>query len=169
MPELDSLRGVAILAVVFYHGLYWSAVDVPLRGLASWLRLLSRAGWTGVNLFFVLSGFLITGILLDTRDRPDFYRRFYARRALRILPACYATLAILWVAGISTPAFVGLGCVFLSNVSPLLGVPMSYGPLWSLSVEEHFYLLWPTLVRRLGMRLISAAAALIIVLEPLAR
>src|ERR1700758_3091094 len=96
MPELDSLRGVAILSVVLYHGLFWSN---NLTGLTGWARMvvnLSRLGWLGVNLFFVLSGFLITGILLGQKSSSNYYSHFYFRRALRILPALYALLLILY-------------------------------------------------------------------------
>ena len=87
MPELDSLRGVACLLVLFFHGFgnHYAANGLPFleRGFIS----ATGYGWTGVNLFFVPSGFLITGILLDSRDTPRYYARFYYRRALRILPA----------------------------------------------------------------------------------
>jgi peptidoglycan/LPS O-acetylase OafA/YrhL len=77
MPELDTIRGLAIVGVLLYHGLYWT---IDLSPFAPWQRhLLSTmaAGQFGVNLFFVLSGFLITGILMDSRGRADYYPRFY--------------------------------------------------------------------------------------------
>src|SRR3712207_2112911 len=77
MPQLDGLRACAVLAVMLLH------LGVPGFGL----------GWAGVQLFFVISGFLITGILLDTRGSPRHLRNFYARRALRIFPIYYLTLA----------------------------------------------------------------------------
>src|ERR1700744_1028317 len=92
MPELDVLRGLAIFSVVLYHGLYWDGGHTTSKIM----KLIVKAsvfGWLGVNLFFVLSGFLITGILLDTKGRPDYYRRFYLRRVQRILPAYLATIA----------------------------------------------------------------------------
>ena len=97
MPELDSLRGVAILLVLFFHGF-----DLPggMTNLSRPARLFVSAalgGWTGVYLFFVLSGFLISGILLDSKSKPQYYRRFYIRRALRILPAFYLILLLLIV------------------------------------------------------------------------
>ena len=99
MPELDTIRGLAILGVLLYHGFYWVR-DLSLY--APWQRhffTLMAPGQFGVNLFFVLSGFLITGILLDSRNRPDYYQRFYFRRALRILPAYYLTLLLLILFG----------------------------------------------------------------------
>lgn len=94
MPELGTIRGIAVLLVLFFHGF---GFRYGLQGL-SWLpRLFMMAtlpGWAGVNLFFVLSGFLITGILLDTKLKTNYYQRFYARRALRILPLYYSVLAL---------------------------------------------------------------------------
>jgi len=176
MPELDTIRGIAVLLVLFFHGF---GFRYGLEGLSGFPRLLVAAtlpGWIGVNLFFVLSGFLITGILLDTRTRPDFYRRFYIRRAFRILPLYYAVLLLLAVATRSglvnrqaSWAFLGLSFFYLSNVTGLLGVPMQYGVLWSLAVEEHFYLLWPGVVRWLSRRRVAIAAIGICVLCPCLR
>src|SRR6184192_54282 len=84
MPELDVLRGCAILAVLLYHGLYWSLGSSP-NPLFNAVIKSTVVGWLGVNLFFVLSGFLITGILIDSKGKPSYYRRFYLRRVLRIL------------------------------------------------------------------------------------
>src|SRR4030095_4948558 len=91
IPALDVLRGVAILAVFFHHAAPGTPPVGPLRIPLGVFHL----GWIGVDLFFVLSGFLITGILLDTRDHPGFFRRFYARRVRRIFPLCYVTLALI--------------------------------------------------------------------------
>jgi peptidoglycan/LPS O-acetylase OafA/YrhL len=121
-----------------------------------------------VNLFFVLSGFLITGILIDSSKRPDYYRRFYTRRALRILPAYYALLLALWIAGASR-AYVGLGFLYLANVTELFGVGQYYGPLWSLAVEEHFYLVWPAVIHRLSLKQVAGVAAGIVLLVPALR
>src|ERR1700688_149946 len=96
MPELDTVRGLAILLVLFFHGFGFQFASAPLRRLAHWFVVATMPGWVGVNLFFVLSGFLITGILLDSKNHPHYYSRFYFRRALRILPAYYAFL-LLWV------------------------------------------------------------------------
>jgi len=129
-----------------------------------------------VNLFFVLSGFLITGILVESRARPDYYRNFYLRRALRILPAYYAVLLLLLLASRSgiaqrhvSWAFIGLSCIYLANVSELFGVPAQYAVLWTLAVEEHFYLLWPTAVRRASRRVLPWMCGAIIVTCPALR
>jgi peptidoglycan/LPS O-acetylase OafA/YrhL len=177
MPELDSLRGVAILLVLFFHGFGFQFAGAKLPRLAHLFVVATMPGWVGVNLFFVLSGFLITGILLDSKQHAHFYRRFYTRRALRILPAYYALLLILSVSPLTgwfehrqvSWQFIGLSFVYLSNVTVLFGVPMQYGALWSLAVEEHFYLLWPTVIRSLSRRVISFVALAIVVVSPLLR
>ena len=168
MPELDSVRGLAILMVLFYHCFYW---QIDLGKFPRIERLFLASMWTGrlgVNLFFVLSGFLITGLLVDSRGRPDYYRRFYIRRALRILPAYFATLAVLAVAGTSWK-FLGLSFVYLANLTPLFGVAIAYPVLWSLAVEEHFYLCWPMVVRQLTNRGILLTAAAVVAVSPLLR
>jgi len=159
MPELDTLRGAAVLLVLLFHGFYFIAGAARFHGPVRWFLLLTNVGWTGVNLFFVLSGFLITGILLDSQSHPEYYRNFYLRRALRILPAYYAVLLLVLAVGrtdLTTRhvswGFFGLSLVYLSNVTMLLGVPMQYAVLWSLAVEEHFYLLWPAAVRSFSRR-----------------
>jgi peptidoglycan/LPS O-acetylase OafA/YrhL len=97
MPVLDGVRGVAILMVMMFH--FWLFGTVP--GATLWERVYSRVagtGWIGVDLFFVLSGFLITGILYDSRGGRHYYRVFYARRTVRIFPLYYASLALFfWV------------------------------------------------------------------------
>jgi peptidoglycan/LPS O-acetylase OafA/YrhL len=173
MPELDTIRGVAVLLVLFFHGF---GFRYGLRGLSGFPRLFVAAtlpGWMGVNLFFVLSGFLITGILLDSKHKPNYYRIFYTRRALRILPLYYAVLLVLavltrtgWVNRQASWEFLGLSFFYLSNVTGLFGVPMQYGVLWSLAVEEHFYLLWPTAVRSLSRYRVAIVGAIILVLCP---
>jgi len=105
-------------------------------------------GWLGVDLFFMLSGFLITGILLDTRERPHYFRNFYARRFLRIMPL-YFTLVLVWALFYHHYGrYLLLSSVFGANLDPLFHVAVPHGPtvLWSLAVEEHFYLLWPAIV-----------------------
>src|SRR5678815_2074902 len=170
MPELDVLRGIAILSVVFYHGLFWSTGEAAgLQGIARWIVLAAKPGWLGVNLFFVLSGFLITGILLDTNARADYFRRFYLRRAVRILPASYLLLVALLAARLIDPAYFALSFVYLSNVTPVFGVPLQYAVLWSLAVEEQFYLLWPAIVRHASPRNMAAASLGLILLVPVVR
>jgi peptidoglycan/LPS O-acetylase OafA/YrhL len=172
MPELDLLRGIAVIMVILFHGFFWTADQsslYKLHGLGKIIISAIQGGWLGVQLFFVLSGFLITGILLDTKERPDYYKRFYSRRALRILPAYFALLFFLWILGILQWPFL-LTCIFfVSNISALFGVVLQYAPLWTLAVEEQFYLLWPQAVRRLSKKLLTVLAILIVVLVPIIR
>ena len=169
MPELDAIRGIAILMVMVYHGFYW---QVDLTSCPRWEKLLMTCAWSGrlgVDLFFVLSGFLITGLLLDSRSRTDYYSRFYVRRALRILPAYFAMLLVLAVAHQLPWRFGLLSLSYLSNLTPLFGVAVAYPVLWSLAVEEHFYLIWPAIVRRTDLNALLVICAGVVVASPLFR
>jgi len=125
---------------------------LPLRTVS---HLLSY-GVYGVDLFFVLSGFLITGILLDSRSDPGYFKKFYARRILRIFPLYYGVLVVL---ALLTPLFhfdwhgmALLLFLYLQNLRPSIIMSLSLSPhvainhLWSLAVEEQFYLVWPAIV-----------------------
>jgi peptidoglycan/LPS O-acetylase OafA/YrhL len=169
MPELDTIRGLAILGVLLYHGLYW---QVDLSHFSGVERLFLTSMWIGrlgVALFFVLSGFLITGILLDSRGRPEYYKRFYVRRALRILPVYLATIAILISLKYVPLPFTLLSLLYLSNLTPIWGIPIAYPVLWSLAVEEHFYFLWPAAVRNLRNKILILLCFTVIVVTPLSR
>ena len=169
MPELDTLRGIAVLGVLFLHGFYWQFAGLSFGRVARAFLNLTQPGWIGVNLFFVLSGFLITGILLDSKNRPYYYRRFYTRRALRILPPYYALLILLLLLRSASPAFVGLSFIYLANVTNFFGVACDYGPLWSLAVEEHFYIAWPAVVRKVTTQQLAWVAMFIVVIVPALR
>jgi len=169
MPELDSIRGIAILAVLLFHAFVWQYGNFHFGPLAKQFLAATQPGELGVNLFFVLSGFLITGILLDSKSRPYFYRSFYIRRALRILPAYYALLILLLLFHWSSPGFVGLSFFYLANVTTFFGVACGYGPLWSLAVEEHYYILWPAVVHKLSSARLAAAALGIVAFVPVLR
>ena len=155
LPALDGLRGIAILLVIVSHylGLHWRSATI---------------GWTGVNLFFVLSGFLITGILLDSKEKPRYFRNFYARRTLRIFPLYYLALVLVFLVGpripsLNTAEFQSVADnqvwlwtytmnIYVGFKAQLGGVdPFSNGwvyttHFWSLCVEEQFYLIWPAVV-----------------------
>jgi peptidoglycan/LPS O-acetylase OafA/YrhL len=169
MPELDCLRGIAVLMVLFYHGFFWSTGLQGLSGIEKIFVSATSCGWLGVNLFFVLSGFLITGILIDSRLEPHYFRKFYVRRALRILPAFYALLVLLAFNGYRGHYYLLASFFYLSNLTPLWGVAMSYPMLWSLAVEEHFYLLWPALLRKLSVEAIPKLVLGIVIVEPILR
>jgi peptidoglycan/LPS O-acetylase OafA/YrhL len=168
MPELDSIRGIAILAVVFYHEFYSVGMGTPLARWQHLLVLAAGPGRMGVNLFFVLSGFLITGILLKSRQDKSYYKRFYTRRALRIFPIYFLLLIVLTALGYPR-SFLLLSLLYLSNLVHLFGVPMAYIVLWSLAVEEHFYFIWPFLVRTLSRKNLEILAIALIASSPLIR
>jgi peptidoglycan/LPS O-acetylase OafA/YrhL len=150
IPELQGLRGLAVLAVVIYH-CHPRLAGTPLYYASLW-------GWAGVNLFFVLSGFLITSILLASRNQENYFRNFYGRRALRIWPVYVLVLVVCYL---NAPWFVGRPVLeafrtapwwayllFLQNLFHLT-LPPSIGPTWSLAIEEQYYFLWAPVVRLL--------------------
>ncbi len=167
---LDVLRGLAILGVLVYHGvagnLHWAAWS----GVARMVVHVATYGSTGVHLFFLLSGFLITGILLDGRTKPHAMRTFYVRRALRILPAYLVMLIVLKAAGVIGWRFVLACLLYIANMAKLVGASNSeYGSLWSLAVEEQFYLVWPWIVRRLSLRALARVATALCIATVLLR
>ncbi len=155
IPGLDGLRGVAIL-LVLVHML--NVLDVQ-QGMSAWVfGRISQVGWTGVQLFFVLSGFLITGILLDTQRSKKYFSAFYGRRTLRIFPLYFSVLTLAfvilpWLGKV--PASVAIDrhhqlwlWTYLSNWAAIFDQGSKAFPhFWSLAVEEQFYLVWPLLVR----------------------
>jgi peptidoglycan/LPS O-acetylase OafA/YrhL len=172
MPGLDLLRGAAILAVVLFHGFAYSAPLFPWHNqLAATLFHLTSFGWTGVNLFFTLSGFLITGNLLDSDGTTNFYSRFYIRRVLRILPAYLLILIILGVTRTASLNYLAVCLLFLANWPSLLlhGSFVLYPVLWSLAVEEQFYVTWPWLYRWFNRKGLFAICAAMILLCPILR
>ena len=172
LPALDGLRGVAILLVLVHHATLPSAdLTHPIWAEASHL------GFAGVNLFFVLSGFLITGILLDARGGPGLFKSFYGRRLLRIAPAYYLFLAVTYLVlplVTSDPSFAppaeyradgGYHAAFASNILFAVTGEARWRPvchLWSLSIEEQFYLVWPLLVVAFSPRGLARVCGLMI-------
>jgi peptidoglycan/LPS O-acetylase OafA/YrhL len=168
-PALDGLRGIAILMVLFFHMTLLAPMTAPDHILSA----VVANGSLGVDLFFVLSGFLITGILLDAKGTPHYLRNFYARRILRIFPLYYAIIAIyLVILPRFAPEFAArfghiegrpiLYWLFFSNhaVAPgaAEGLDFRFGvlnPTWSLAVEEQFYVFWPLLVLALSRQALT--------------
>lgn len=154
--------------VLAFHAFVWRAPP-GVSGAAAAITRATRFGWLGVDLFFVLSGFLITGVLLESRGRSGYYRNFYARRALRILPLyalCVVAIAIVYR---GAGPFL-LACVlYVPNLAPIVGVPLLYGPLWSLAVEEHFYLVWPLVVRHADGARLWAVMLAVCAIDPIVR
>ena len=167
-PALDGLRAVAILTVLA-HNLTNIEVHRTLPERV-WTAIVD-AGWIGVQLFFVLSGFLITGILLADRGRPRYFRTFFVRRALRIFPLYFLFLGVRffvipWVVpGTSVPWTTQLWFwLYLSNWYDLaFGGLAGMGHLWSLAVEEQFYVSWPLVTARARPVALLGACALVIV------
>lgn len=163
IPELDGLRAMAILPVMVGH-----------LGMYSHLPAIVAYGGTGVDLFFVISGFLITGILLDEKESDHYYRNFFARRGLRIWPLYYlviATTALIARApapfGFHTDTWFGL-ITYTSNLS-LHWPPWPVAVVWSLCIEEQFYLAWPVLIAICSRKTFSRLLIAILIVEPLLR
>ena len=170
IPALDGIRGAAVALVLLYHFFIFRRIYAThdpfwLSPVARLFDLGSSMGWVGVQLFFVLSGFLITGILEDARGRTGYFRVFYGRRALRILPLYYAVLIVHLVVfpRISLPAWANIQYVsihqgwywlFATNslFASAAGWPRLTAHFWTLAIEEQFYLVWPLLVWWLGRR-----------------
>jgi peptidoglycan/LPS O-acetylase OafA/YrhL len=158
---LDGLRGVAILGVFAFH--YGGGATSSSR-IARAVAHAVQFGGAGVTLFFVLSGFLITGILLDSLDQPHALRSFYIRRALRIFPLYYVTLLFTLVYAMLTHNTaevlhkLWVPALFLQNIGHLdrliAAFPVRVWMIhyWSLAVEEHFYFVWPFLLLLTGKR-----------------
>ncbi len=183
IAELDGLRGLAILLVILCH--YVGNPDhSPLGFLPHRFLLAFTAGWSGVDLFFVLSGFLIGGILLEARDSPNYFRTFYTRRVFRILPIYYLWTMLFAFVVIVGVTFAGrlatsrhellripVQLLFLQNI--FIGMPkfpwMWFGVTWSLAIEEQFYLVAPPFIRILSRRQLATALTAAIIMAPVLR
>ena len=157
LPVLDGVRGLAILAVLLFH---FVAPAYPKGHLDAAITWLFAYGALGVDLFFILSGFLITGILYDSRADPSYFRNFYMRRVLRIFPLYYGVLVIVFFVVPAIPALQRTeiaalrdqqAWAWLYGVNIYLAIHggwvMSYiEHFWSLAVEEQFYMVWPLVV-----------------------
>lgn len=154
IPQLDSIRAIAVLLVIIFH---W----VPEKSILNFLD----NGPLGVNIFFVLSGFLITGILLKSRTQAEeqglkqttIFRNFYMRRTLRIFPIYYLLLIVFWF--INDPEIKSHGVYYFTYTSNFLFYSQQFFParlahLWSLGVEEQFYIIWPWLIILVNRKLL---------------
>jgi peptidoglycan/LPS O-acetylase OafA/YrhL len=155
--ELDGLRGVAVLLVLIHHLVVHSAITRN-SFVDLYTFKLAESAWIGVDLFFVLSGFLITGILYDSKNVNGYFRNFYSRRALRIFPLYFGFLAFsLAVVPSLMPEDAHLWYwTYLSNIYIVIQNgwpdPPHLSHFWSLAIEEQFYLLWPLAVLALDRR-----------------
>jgi peptidoglycan/LPS O-acetylase OafA/YrhL len=194
IPELDGLRGIAIGLVVLFHSFYFGPgpdyhTEDLIHRLYVWFEGFIAIGWSGVDLFFVLSGFLIGGILLDARESPRYYRTFYIRRFFRIIPPYYAWIIAyvvvralaghflrMHIANGNVPGrrhVIWMQLLFLQNFGVLNGYAIIAGagfwPTWSLAVDEQFYLIAPAVIRRLTRGALFTFIVVTIVLAPLLR
>jgi peptidoglycan/LPS O-acetylase OafA/YrhL len=180
LPGLDGVRGLAILMVMLSH---FIVVGGNLGKDTAMARFL-HSGYLGVDLFFVLSGFLITGILIDSKASPKYFRVFYIRRALRIFPLYYGLLAVSWLTVIfltpeDKPVLTGHDSMawywlYASNIGMAvkggwLASPtwVGLGHFWSLAVEEQFYLVWPFLVFWMSVPRLKRLCAILVIASPL--
>ena len=186
IPELDGLRGIAIGMVLVYHYFQIALVAHP-GSLPAYLQAATRLTWTGVDLFFVLSGFLIGGILLDAKEATNYFKVFYTRRFFRIVPIYVAILLLFQAApfagqwlhrgnfawfhlGTSLPAYSYW--TFTQNFWMAHSGDLGGNGLWmtwSLAVEEQFYLTLPFLIRILPSRWLTRCILLGICTAPLLR
>ncbi len=168
IPELDGVRALALIPVLYIHS---NVIE------HSGLGIFAAYGWITVDLFFVLSGFLITGILLDAKGEAGYFRNFYARRALRVWPLYFALLMVVLVVlprfrheaheiGRFSPWYYAF---FLQNLFPFGGFILVLTPTWTLGVEEQFYLVWPLLISLVSRRFFPVLIAAGLVASPLLR
>ena len=185
VPELDGLRGLAILLVILCHYISNSRGGTSLP-FAYFSRMFSL-GWSGVDLFFVLSGFLIGGILLDARAAPNYFRAFYVRRVHRILPVYYVWISLFALTSflllrfspevveathLQSPMPVAYYYLFFQNLVSATYVGLAWywiSITWSLAVEEQFYLITPPLIRFLSPRRLTSVLIAVVVLAPVVR
>jgi peptidoglycan/LPS O-acetylase OafA/YrhL len=166
------LRGIAVLAVIGEHYMAW----LPATG--------AQNGWLGVDLFFILSGFLITSILISLRDKEDYFSTFYKRRALRIFPPYFLAIAIylgisiyagklgtfnLWMQYIFYYSSLYVGMPAQLDYAVITPVGMGLAVLWSLSVEELFYTFWAPVVRYTSTLSLTVILVATIFVAPLLR
>jgi peptidoglycan/LPS O-acetylase OafA/YrhL len=163
MPVLDGLRGLAILMVLALH---FVGNTLPTNRVEQVIVGATNYGSYGVELFFVLSGFLITGILYDAHHKPNYFRNFYMRRLLRIFPLYYGVLALVFFVAPLIPLLRGptldylvdrqlWAWLYAVNIYIARDGVWSFSYLdhfWSLAIEEHFYLFWPLVVLLLARR-----------------
>jgi len=187
LVELDGLRGFALVLILVFHAVSQEG-DYPVGTFLYYLQRLFSMGWTALDLFFVLSGFLIGGILMDGRGSPRYFKTFYARRFFRIIPVYFAwVLVYVLVVGFAANQIVRFSnsgmrpplnfsiwshFLFLQNSFNFYFYGLAgawFGHLWSLAVEEQFYLAAPLLVRVVPPRRLKWLLGAVVLLAVIAR
>jgi len=185
IPEVDGLRGLAILLVIVWHYIK-PVIPAYFPSFPPFVMSYVDLTWSGVDLFFVISGFLISGILLDNQSSPSYFKTFYARRIFRIFPLYYLTLAVFAVGALYYETFgpTGYKWVF-DNRAPFLVYGLflqnfwsmkywtfgagGFGVTWSMAVEEQFYLALPPLIRWFPRKHLPLLLLLLILVAGLVR
>jgi peptidoglycan/LPS O-acetylase OafA/YrhL len=188
VPALDGLRGLAVLCVMLFHFGTASGLQADTYATKKLIGLFCNL-WSGVDIFFALSGFLITGILLREKTEQGYFTRFYIRRTLRIFPLYYAALIVIFVLlpALHLPALDNPGIHRVQDAQAWMWAysqdfaityfnhdffdpdPLWVGHFWSLGVEEHFYLVWPLIVYLCSRRGLLVTSCLLIVAAPIVR
>jgi peptidoglycan/LPS O-acetylase OafA/YrhL len=178
-PALDGIRGIAILLVLLHHYTVFDP-QTPVQQVAAFVAVL---GWAGVDLFFVLSGFLITAVLINARDSPRYFTSFYARRTLRLFPLYYLLVFLAFYVLPLFPAWHHLLVgpfdrrqwrywLYLVNFEISADNDFQHGVLdvaWSLAIEEQFYIVWAVVVWLVSPRALGWLCGAVVVTAPVAR
>jgi peptidoglycan/LPS O-acetylase OafA/YrhL len=177
------VRGLAILGVILDHSATWQS---PIAPVDRAVQAVTGSGWVGVDLFFVLSGFLITGSLLDAKGGRHYFRNFYIRRVLRIFPLYYLVIGLVVLAASipviadhfpwaatevrgAQPWYWTYTTNYLIALHGWAAAPMRSTHLWSLAVEEQFYLVWPALVLLVDRRTLTRICVGLLIACPILR
>lgn len=186
IPALDGVRGIAILLVLFLHLTVFTNNEIAQGAAQKGLGSLARFGVMGVDLFFVLSGYLITGILYDAKGHKQYFRNFYARRTVRVFPLYYVMMALVLIAvPVLLPQLAAIAIkgtfdwsswwywLYLSNYLPFFGHnPGNHEILvvtWSLAIEEQFYMLWPLVCFFFSRRTLLWISGSLVLVAPIIR
>jgi peptidoglycan/LPS O-acetylase OafA/YrhL len=172
IAALDGIRGFAILLIIFFHYYVFDG-EFARQSIPAYVLSLTRLTWTGIDFFFVLSGFLIGGILLEARESPTYYKTFYIRRAFRILPLYVVIVALHWLttpfippSGLGEPIPAWVYLTLTQNIWVALGGKFASFWLlvtWTIATEEQFYLVAPAMIRKISPARVPMLVAIAIV------